>query len=74
MPQVALSAQELSCSAGVRGWGRRGWGGVGRVAQSAQRTELLLSSYLAPPPTLLISAGQGACAQNCVGFLLSVIR
>lgn len=70
MPQVALSAQELSCSAGVRG------GGVGCVEwlRVLREQSSLLSSYLAPPPTHLISAGQGACAQNCVGFLLSVIR
>ena len=50
MPQVALSAEELSCSAGVRGWG------VGWVERLREQSSLL-SSYLAPhPPTLLVLA------------------
>lgn len=49
-------------------------GGVGRAAQSAQRTELTALLLPGSLPTHLVSAGQAACAQNCVGFLLSDIR
>lgn len=61
------AAEELSCSAQVRG---EGWGWVERLRALREQSSLL-SSYLAPYPPISLVLAKLPCAQNCVGFLLS---